>query len=179
VSDNYEKDSHNKDGGDEKDGGPDKPDAPWYADGLRFECTQCGNCCTGTPGHVWVNDAEIEAIAEYLDKPLGEIRLFHTKIVGQRVSLTEFANGDCTFFDPKNRGCTIYPVRPKQCQTWPFWDSNLRSKKAWEDVKKDCPGAGQGDFVPLEEITIRKNAFESENPPLRLSESSPGPKYVV
>ena len=37
---------------------------PWYADGLRFACTQCGNCCTGEPGFVWVNDAEIAAIAE-------------------------------------------------------------------------------------------------------------------
>ena len=23
---------------------------PWYADGLAFTCTQCGNCCTGGPG---------------------------------------------------------------------------------------------------------------------------------
>ncbi|MFM1805538.1 MAG: hypothetical protein RL136_2417, partial [Planctomycetota bacterium] len=27
--------------------------APWYAEGLRFECTQCGNCCSGGPGAVW------------------------------------------------------------------------------------------------------------------------------
>ena len=29
--------------------------------GLRFECTQCGDCCTGAPGYVWVNKAEISA----------------------------------------------------------------------------------------------------------------------
>ena len=38
-------------------------ETPWYADGLKFRCTQCGDCCTGAPGFVWVNQEEIEAIA--------------------------------------------------------------------------------------------------------------------
>ncbi|WP_296458322.1 hypothetical protein [Rubinisphaera sp.] len=42
----------------------------WYKDGLKFECTQCGNCCTGGPGAVWVSEEEIQAIAEYLEKPV-------------------------------------------------------------------------------------------------------------
>ena len=37
-----------------------------YADGLRFECTQCGNCCTGPPGRVWFSEEEGEAMAENL-----------------------------------------------------------------------------------------------------------------
>ena len=35
---------------------------PWYADGLRFECTQCGDCCSGEPGYVWVDEDEIESM---------------------------------------------------------------------------------------------------------------------
>ena len=130
-------------------------DAPWYADGLKFRCTQCGNCCTGAPGVVWVNDEEIDAIARHLDKPVGEIRLMHTRPYPGGVSLTEFANGDCTFFDPKTRGCTIYPVRPRQCRTWPFWNSNLDTEDAWHDAARGCPGMGEGDFVSLEEIERR------------------------
>ena len=38
---------------------------PWYQDGLRFRCTRCGHCCTGTPGNVWINEEEIAAIAEF------------------------------------------------------------------------------------------------------------------
>ena len=53
--------------------------APWYQDGLKFTCTQCGDCCTGDPGVVWVEDTELEEIAEHLNKPIGEIRLFHTR----------------------------------------------------------------------------------------------------
>ncbi len=125
---------------------------PWYRDGLCFSCTQCGNCCTGAPGVVWVTDEEIADIARITGKTVGEIRLFHTRIVGGRVSLREFPNGDCTFFDPKTRGCTVYEARPAQCRTWPFWKSHLESPESWKRVKRECPGAGQGEFFSLEEV---------------------------
>lgn len=128
---------------------------PWYHAGLKFQCSQCGNCCTGSPGAVWVNDAEIEQIAAYLDKPIGEIRLFHTRPVRGKISLTEFANGDCTFFDGQSRRCQIYPVRPVQCRTWPFWGMNVVDEQAWQETCAVCPGSGTGDLVPLEEIEDR------------------------
>jgi len=131
---------------------PTDPDLPWYAPGLSFACTQCGNCCSGSPGFVWVTDEEVGAIAELLDKPVGEIRLMHTRPARGGTSLTEFANGDCTFFDPQSRRCRVYQARPQQCRTWPFWESNLSSPDAWEQTRSVCPGAGQGDFVPLERI---------------------------
>lgn len=131
-------------------------DGPWYSQGLKFRCTECGNCCTGSPGVVWVDDDEIAAIAEYLDKPVGEIRLLFCRPVRGKVSLNEYANGDCTFFDPKTRRCTIYPARPKQCRTWPFWTSNLTSEAEWKKVQKDCPGAGCGDLISFDEIEIRR-----------------------
>ncbi len=134
--------------------------SPWYHEGLRFECTQCGNCCTGDPGVVWVTDEEIANIARHMGKTMGEVRLFHTRLYGQRVSLKEFANGDCTFFDSQTRGCTIYPVRPAQCRTWPFWNSNLESPGTWEEVKKICPGTGHGDFISLDEIQRRAAEVE-------------------
>ncbi|GAB4137557.1 MAG: YkgJ family cysteine cluster protein [Planctomycetaceae bacterium] len=132
----------------------------WYEDGLRFECTQCGYCCTGAPGVVWVNDEEIQAIAEYLEKPVGEIRLMHTRPYRNGVSLTEYANGDCVFFDGKTRRCTIYPVRPQQCRTWPFWNSNLKEPRDWEAAGRGCPGIGQGELVPLEVIRERAEVID-------------------
>lgn len=120
---------------------------PWYQDGLCFECTLCGNCCTGAPGVVWVDDDDIRLIAEHTGRGEGEIRVMHTRPYGGRISLQEFANGDCTFFDPASRRCTIYSVRPRQCRSWPFWASNVSSPAAWEQVKVDCPGAGRGERV--------------------------------
>ncbi|MGC1275472.1 MAG: YkgJ family cysteine cluster protein [Planctomycetaceae bacterium] len=131
---------------------------PWYGEGLHFRCTQCGNCCTGEPGAVWVTDADLQRIADHTGKSLGEVKLFHTKLIGSRVSLSEYANGDCTFFDGASRRCTIYPVRPSQCRTWPFWPGNVESSQTWEQTRSACPGVGRGDFVPADEILRRVSA---------------------
>ena len=127
-------------------------DEKWYKDGLRFKCTQCGNCCTGPEGYVWVNDEEIVQIAAAIGKSVEETKLEHTRIVGRRVSLKEFANGDCTFFDSQTRRCKIYAVRPRQCRTWPFWNSNIDHRESWQHVQQVCPGAGKGDLFSLAEI---------------------------
>jgi len=126
--------------------------SPWYKDGLCFQCTQCGNCCTGAPGVVWVTDDELAQIAEVLGKPDDEVRRLYTRRVEKRVSLTERENGDCTFFDPETRKCTVYHARPAQCRTWPFWNSNLESEEAWSSMQQSCPGAGHGSLYPVEEI---------------------------
>lgn len=125
---------------------------PWFSPGLHFTCTQCGNCCTGEPGSVWVDAKEVEAIADFLDVPRGEVQHLKTKVIGDRLSLKEHANGDCIYLDAKTRRCSIYPVRPKQCRTWPFWNSNLESPATWNNVQTKCPGAGQGGFVSLDQI---------------------------
>ena len=139
---------------------PEPTSEPWYKDGLNFTCSQCGGCCTGAPGVVWVTDEELQQIAQYLDKPIGEIRLFHTRLMRGRVSLTEYQNGDCTFFDPEKRHCKVYSVRPIQCRTWPFWQSNVSSPKKWSDVCEQCPGAGQGAFFSLQEVENRASKMD-------------------
>src|SRR5437773_2864153 len=88
---------------------------PWYKDGLRFSCTQCGHCCTGAPGFVWVNDEEIQAIATFLEEPIEQVIAAHTRAEYRGRSLRERNNGDCVFYD-KTAGCTIYAARPGQCR---------------------------------------------------------------
>jgi Fe-S-cluster containining protein len=132
------------------------PDEPWYRDGLRFRCTQCGHCCTGAPGYVWVNDEEIERIAAQVQQPVEEFRRRFVRQVDTRFSLREKANGDCIMYD-RERGCTIYPVRPRQCRSWPFWDSNLVTPEAWEETCQVCPGSGQGELISHEEIVANLN----------------------
>ena len=132
---------------------------PWYQDGLRFRCTRCGNCCTGEPGHVWVNAEELAAIAEHRGEPVEEVVALYTYVGYRGRSLREKGNGDCVFYD-RQAGCTIYPVRPRQCRTWPFWESNVRSPAAWERTCKVCPGSGRGDLIPPAEITRRRRVIE-------------------
>src|SRR6185437_3307857 len=97
---------------------------PWYKEGLRFECTQCGDCCTGAPGYVWVNRQEIEQLAALVGLDTADFEKRYVRTVGVRKTLVEFDNGDCVFFDGKSRKCTVYDARPRQCRSWPFWESN-------------------------------------------------------
>ena len=125
---------------------------PWYKDGLKFKCSGCGDCCTGAPGYVWVNKAEVEAMAPLVDLTVEEFQKQYTRKIGIRRSLKEFANGDCVFFDNESRKCEIYGARPRQCRTWPFWESNLRTPEDWERTCDECPGSGTGKLYQLTEI---------------------------
>jgi Fe-S-cluster containining protein len=126
-------------------------DSPWYRDGLSFECTRCGACCTGAPGYVWVNADEISALAEFRGETVQAFSKRFVRRVGSRHSLVEKPGGDCVFWD-KREGCTVYPARPIQCRTWPFWPENLATSEAWDDVKRVCPGSGRGRWFSVEEI---------------------------
>lgn len=135
-------------------------DSRWYGEGLKFECTQCGNCCSGAPGYVWVTEEEIERIAGFIGrKRLGRE---HLRRVGEQFSLTEDrGSGDCCFLkrlpDGK-RVCGVYPVRPLQCRTWPFWDDNLETRSAWAEAARGCPGMNKGPRYSLVQIEIRRTA---------------------
>jgi Fe-S-cluster containining protein len=129
---------------------------PWYKDGLRFKCTACGDCCTGAPGFVWVNKEEIANLAATVGLELEEFESRYVREVGMRKSLVEYENGDCVFFDGETRKCRVYAARPRQCRTWPFWDSNVRTPEAWAQTCQVCPGSGTGRLYQLGEIETQK-----------------------
>jgi len=141
---------------------------PWYTAGLRFACTQCGNCCTGGPGYVWISKEEVTRLADFLKLSPRQVLSRYCRKIGQRWSLKErrMPNGnyDCVFLEElpapeaskgkqlapgdriplKRRSCAIYPVRPLQCRTWPFWDTNLSDSKKWDFASRKCPGMNNG-----------------------------------
>jgi Fe-S-cluster containining protein len=127
-------------------------DKPWFEKGLRFQCTGCGDCCTGAPGFVWVNGQEIEALARRFGISSSQFENRYVRKVGVRKSLIEFDNGDCVFFDTNTRKCTVYEDRPRQCRTWPFWQSNVATKEAWQQTCEVCPGSGKGQLHSAEQV---------------------------
>lgn len=138
----------------------------WYRGGLRFTCAECGNCCTGAPGYVFVRKLEIEKIAAFIGRENKGLTRKHLRRVGIRHSLTEDkATGDCCFLEHKGgkRICGIYPVRPLQCRTWPFWNGNLKSQDAWTLSSLDCPGMNDGDLHDFEHIEILRKARRWED----------------
>ena len=127
----------------------------WYQEGLKFSCQQCGNCCSGEPGYVWVSPKEIESIQGYLEENDIEHDPQYLRRVGRHFSLVERENGDCIFLRRSTNGlalCAINKVKPTQCRNWPFWDNLLISKEMWEEEAKDCPGMNQGKWYSFAEI---------------------------
>ena len=59
----------------------------WYSKGLRFQCSECGDCCTGAPGYVWVNKAEIAELARLLGESIEDFEQKYTRQIGIRKSL--------------------------------------------------------------------------------------------
>jgi Fe-S-cluster containining protein len=125
----------------------------WYKEGLRFNCTGCGKCCTGAPGYVWISDAEIEKMAKFLQISPNEFQRKYTRKIAGRLSLLEDPRTyDCIFL--KDNHCQIYPSRPKQCCSFPWWIENLKTKEAWEKEALRCEGINHPDapLISFEEI---------------------------
>jgi hypothetical protein len=151
---------------------------PWFGDGLQFTCSQCGNCCSGSPGFVWVSTEEISRLAKFLNVSEKTVIRKYCRKVGRQYSLKErkhpqHGGYDCVFVKeiegngghPK-RICGIYEVRPLQCRTWPFWEGNLASRSAWDRAAKGCRGMNHGEKFDRIRIESLRDATEwPEKPP--------------
>ncbi len=124
------------------------PNTPWYGEGLNFECNQCGTCCTGKPGCIWLTPGEAMGIALHRGLSLEDFSRQNLRTVHGRLSLLERRNGDCILFDSENRVCSIYPHRPTQCRSYPFWPCITESRKTWEEEARLCPGIGGPRRIP-------------------------------
>jgi Fe-S-cluster containining protein len=105
-------------------------------------CEACGgHCCTGETGYIWTKYEEIDAIASFLQLSIEEFATRYLRKVKHRYSLIEKQlssdNFACIFFDESKKRCSIYPVRPLQCRTFPFWE---QFKNNEDEVRKECPG---------------------------------------
>ncbi|NQT01005.1 MAG: YkgJ family cysteine cluster protein [Planctomycetes bacterium] len=140
----------------------EKKKTPWYVGGLRFECIQCGRCCSGPgEGYIWVTKPEIKFIADSLKMTTGELRRKYLRRVSLRTTIIEHrTTKDCIFLQniAGQRRCIIYAVRPSQCRTWPFWSDNLTNPNAWNKVAEKCPGINKSRIYTCEEIEkIKRN----------------------
>jgi uncharacterized protein len=131
---------------------------PYFFDGgLKFTCRQCGACCNGAPGVIYVSADEIGPIADFAEIPKETFISRCLYPFQDSYSIREDESGRCIFYE---QGCAIYPVRPIQCRTFPFWVQNLRSIKDWRKVAASCPGIDQGHLYTKSEIfTILESSY--------------------
>ena len=126
---------------------------------LCFSCSACGNCCTtGNDYYVYLNEREARRIRKYLKLSSGWFRRRYLERLdnGDLVAASA-ADGQCVFLDA-NRRCRVYPVRPLQCRTYPFWPELTGNLKTWQAEAGRCEGINRGEAVALERIRRSVNA---------------------
>jgi flavin-dependent dehydrogenase/Fe-S-cluster containining protein len=94
-----------------------------FAKDQRFECSQCGKCCSGS----WEATVEISKKREVLDSEI--VRSLSGKagykplrlLKDGRLATNVDATGKCVFFQ-QDSSCGLYgePSRPKSCDQFPF-----------------------------------------------------------
>jgi Fe-S-cluster containining protein len=142
---------------------------PWYKDGLRFQCTECGKCCTGSPGFVWVSEDEMAAMAAFLNISLELFKRKYVRRRGNHYALVEKKkqNGDYDCIFLKDKKCQVYQTRPTQCRTYPWWRENLATEQSWKDAAMECEGINdQAPLLPYSQIVelVRVNESRKSKP---------------
>ena len=151
----------------------------WFGDGLSFSCTQCGACCSGSPGSVRFSGEEMHTMASKLgispehfqekyarvETQGEEFRWLELKEVPTPAveqpdgTLLQSGGLDCIFLDrktvPGKAICGVYDARPMQCKTWPFWEEIVEDEESWNEAAsgvEGCPGLGKGKKYSADEI---------------------------
>ena len=135
----------------------------FFDSGLQFACRQCGTCCTGVPGIIRVSAHEIDHIAAYLEIPRQQFRREYLVKWRDALSIGEYADGRCRFYDQGCRG----PMTHAPC-----------NKIMWNDVSsktrsgQPCFGCTEPDFPRRHLFETRKNMSIPEEVPLGISKRS-------
>lgn len=128
---------------------------PWFKEGLRFKCTECGKCCTGSPGYVYLSQTDLSKLAEHFKLSEEVFTKEYTRVVDGQLALIDRPQSDaCVFL--KEEKCSVYTARPTQCKTFPWWLHTLRSKKSWNEAAKDCEGINHPDAPIISGVEIAK-----------------------
>jgi Fe-S-cluster containining protein len=115
---------------------------------IRFECQAgCTKCCE-EQGFVYLTEADIVRLAQYLGLAADEFErkyVYRTKNL-RRLRVPRHAN--CAFL--RQGGCSVHEAKPLQCASFPYWPEILGSYRTWHETGKRCPGIGQGRLVNIE-----------------------------
>jgi Fe-S-cluster containining protein len=116
----------------------DEPTFPFTFD--PDACETCRGQCCRWGGYVWVTEDDITAMAEIMNQSLEAFADQYLKAAYGRLSFQErLWEGEyhCAMFDRFTHRCLVYPARPEQCRTFPFWE---QYRTNFIKLLELCPG---------------------------------------
>ena len=129
-------------------------------DYFDFTCREgCSECCKG-PGNVYFSGQDLKNIAEYLGLDTRKREdLFQSLITSRENGYYVHGSPRACRFLGKDGLCSIYPVRPLQCSSYPFWPSHFQGREELKFLRNECPGSltGQGRRFTLLQTLRRVN----------------------
>ena len=131
---------------------------PWFSQGLRFKCTGCGKCCTGSPGYVFLSSSDLQRLASHLSLSVEEFSANYTYKIDDKLSLIDSpGTPNCVFL--KDNRCSVYEARPIQCRTFPWWIHLLETRSDWENAGERCEGIEHPDAPLIPSLDIQQQCF--------------------
>jgi Fe-S-cluster containining protein len=94
----------------------------------------------------------MKEIADFLGLSREDFFWRFATLSGEEIILKDGSRGECTFYEWDSGLCLVYPSRPAQCRTYPFWRSVMATEESWEREGGFCPGIGRGGFHSVEWI---------------------------
>jgi uncharacterized protein len=113
-------------------------------------------------GYVYLTGEDLRRAAAFLGLSKRAFERRYIYRTRHLLRLRKPRESQCHFL--RNGGCAIHPAKPTQCRTFPFWPEHLGTRNGWREVKKCCPGIGQGDIVPLQAVQRLANEMREAYP---------------
>lgn len=117
-----------------------------------FKCRQCSSCCRHFPGVVYLSKEDFNKISKYLKINPNQLLNDFCRGIEKNgklvVGLKEKVNYDCIFW---SESCLIYPARPVQCITYPFWPSIVEFEERWKEEAEYCKGINKKGKLSLKQ----------------------------
>ena len=93
----------------------------------KIDCVKCGNCCKVSKPLLLEED--IQRIAEHLQISIAQL-------IADYLEKDEYGDWTtntlpCPFFNQENNNCTIYTVRPKDCQEFPHTNKKRFASRSY------------------------------------------------
>jgi hypothetical protein len=130
--------------------------------GLRFECQPgCTNCCR-QKGFVYLTEADLIRIAQFVGMKLAEFERAYVYRTKHLLRLRMPRHTQCHFL--REGGCSIHPVKPTQCRIFPFWPELVDDKREWRKTAAWCPGIGKGELVQIDTARALAGEMRSAYP---------------